>query len=317
MPSVVTITLNPSVDKTISVPAMMPDRKMHSSAPSFQPGGGGINVARGISRLGGEVVAIYPAGGHHGKILTDLLKEEQVSVLPIEMNTQTREGWVVDDISQNKQYRFVMPGSALTESNWNECLKEVESAEEVSFVVFSGSVPGSVHPEFFSNLRKISNQKRTRLVVDSSGEALIQAVRNGVYLIKPSINEMGILVKGLELKNKSLPDSGQEIIGLGLCEVIIVSMGHEGALLITKDLQLKVQAPQVKKMSTVGAGDSMVAGIIHSLLNKKRLEEAFKFGVACGSAATMNQGTSLFKPADAEELLRMIHKNSPEYSFHA
>ncbi|MFI5151839.1 MAG: 1-phosphofructokinase family hexose kinase [Chitinophagales bacterium] len=313
MPSVLTITMNPSVDKTISVPAMMPDRKMHSSAPSFQPGGGGINVARGISRLGGEVVAIYPVGGYHGKLLTDLLKEEKVTVMPIEMKTQTREGWVVDDISQNKQYRFVMPGAALTESIWNECLEEVESAEGVSFVVFSGSVPGPVRPDFFSDLLKISNRKGARLVVDSSGEALIQAVRNGVYLIKPSINEMGILVKGLELKNKSLPESGQEIIGLGLCEVIIVSMGHEGAMLITKDLELKIPAPQVKKMSTVGAGDSMVAGIIHSLLNKKGLEEAFKFGVACGSAATMNQGTSLFKPADVEELLRMIHKESPQY----
>ena len=304
MSAVVTVTFNPSIDKSIIVAGLIPEKKLHCSAPVLEPGGGGINVARGIERLGTPVSAIFFSGGYHGRLLTELLTKEKINCIPIETSNLTRENWVITEESGNRQYRFVMPGTMIHESEWKLCLVQLDSIDGIKFIVVSGSMPEGFPSDIFQNLRLIASRKKAKLIVDSSGDGLVKAVQSGVFMIKPSINEFNLLRQTLQLTNHSLAAAAEEVILKKYCEVVVVSMGEAGALLVTKDMQLQVKAPSVKKMSTVGAGDSMVAGIVHSLINNKTIEDAVRFGVACGTAATKNAGTALFRPEDAYQLYK-------------
>jgi len=313
MTSVITITFNPCIDKSIEVPALIPEKKLSCILPRMEPGGGGINVARAITRLGGNAIAIYPAGGYHGRLLTSLLKEENVSVRPVETGKETRENWIVAEKSTHRQFRFGMSGPSLTEIEWHECLGELKRAGEAEFVVVSGSLPEGFPEDLMERIDTLCREKKARLVVDSSGPGLLKALEHGVYLIKPSLNELGSLIVALNLNSNSPTDAARDIVDRGYAEVVVVSMGPGGAVVVSPDLVREITPPSVRNLSTVGAGDCMVAGIVLGLTRKLSLEEAVKFGVASGSAATMNPGTALCKPEDVDILYRFLQKQYQDF----
>jgi 6-phosphofructokinase 2 len=147
-----------------------------------------------------------------------------------------------------------------------------------------------------------------KLIVDTSGEPLKLVLERGVYLLKPNLTELCFLAGKDHLDSSEIEDAANDIVNTGKCEVLIVSMGPSGALLVTKNETRKFGAPVVKKISTVGAGDSMVAGTTWMLEKGEPLEKAVQFGIACGSAATINKGTRLFKKADAEKFYKWMIK---------
>jgi 6-phosphofructokinase 2 len=306
MSKIFTITFNPCIDKTTSIPALVPEKKLKCSLPKFEPGGGGINVARAIRKLGGEATAIYPAGGYTGKFFTQLLKQEGINTIEIETLYHTRENLIVLDESTNQQYRFGMPGQVQSEKEWQQCLNLVEEIEDAAFIVASGSLAPGVPVDIFGKIAEIAKRKNIKLVVDTSGEALKDVVAKGVYLLKPNLGELGSLVNEGEIELENVASTARKIIFNGGAEVIVVSMGPAGAKLITRDESYQILAPPVKRKSTVGAGDSMVAGIVFSLRKNKSLIEAVKYGVACGTAAIMNPGTELCKLEDVERLCASI-----------
>jgi 6-phosphofructokinase 2 len=291
---IITITFNPCIDKSTSVPVLKPDSKLSCAPPVFEPGGGGINVARAIKKLGGEAIAVYPSGGYSGKFLNILLAQENISELNIETKQHTRENMIVLDKATNQQYRFGMPGQYLSEDEWQQCLQTIEENHS-EFIIASGSLPPGVPADIFARIAKIAKKQKRKLIVDSSGEALRLALEEGVYLIKPNLGELSIL-------------SGKEkdLIGKGNCEIVVVSMGALGAMLISRESIYKVEAPIVKGETTVGAGDSMVAGIVLCMSQGKNLLEALQYGVACGTAATLNAGTALCDKADVDRLYELI-----------
>ncbi len=144
------------------------------------------------------------------------------------------------------------------------------------------------------------------MIIDTKGDALKKAVDAGVYLIKPNLGELSMLVGKKELNNSEIKDVARQIIRTGKCDIVVVSMGAQGAMLVTSDLVQHFNPPFVKRKSTVGAGDSMVAGIVYSLLGSDSLTEAIRYGVACGTAATLNPGTELCHKADVENLLQDV-----------
>ncbi|MEI6947630.1 1-phosphofructokinase family hexose kinase [Paraflavisolibacter sp. H34] len=306
MAEVLTLTFNPCIDKSTSIPLLVPEKKLRCTAPKFEPGGGGINVARAMNRLGGSARALYPAGGYSGKFLNKLLEEENIPTVVVETGSHTRENIIVLEAEKNHQFRFGMPGSPLSEAEWRQCLKEVEKAPDVSYVVASGSLPPGVPAAVLAELAAIVKKKGARLVVDTSGEALQQAVSGGVYLLKPNLGELSLLVGRQELKEEEVEDCARELIKKGNSEIVVVSMGAKGALLVTATESFRVVAPKVPMQSTVGAGDCMVAGLVLSLSQGASLKEALQMGVACGTAATMNPGTGLCQPEDVEYLLAVI-----------
>ncbi|MDP4285193.1 MAG: 1-phosphofructokinase family hexose kinase [Bacteroidota bacterium] len=306
MGSIVTVTINPTIDKTTSVSAMVPEKKLKCSPPLFEPGGGGINVARAIKKLGGDAKAVYLAGGYNGDLLKKLLTQEGINSLPVEIQKDSRENMIVLDMATNQQYRFGMPGPEITEKEWQHCLQTIEQIKHIDFLIASGSLSPGVPVNIFAQIADIARKKNAKLVVDTSGEALKLAVKEGVYLLKPNLGELASLAGKEELAPESVVETAKQIIGEGYCEVIIVSMGVAGAILITENIVQQLTAPPVKRKSTVGAGDSMVAGIVLSLSRGINLLESVKYGVACGTASTMNPGTELCRIEDVEKLYKVI-----------
>lgn len=306
MSQIVTITFNPCIDKSAAIPQLIPEKKLSCTEPRFEPGGGGINVARAIKKLGGEATAIYPSGGYTGKFFNDLLAKENIPAVIIGIENSLRENVIVVDESSNKQFRFGFPGARLLEQEWQQCIDAIGKINNVEFLVASGSLPEGVPDDIFARLATISRKKNLKLVVDTSKAALRHAANEGVFMLKPNVNELSSLLGKKQLRRTEVAQAATKIIEKGSCEVLLVSLGEEGAMLFTRDDQLQVSAPKVEKKSTVGAGDSMVAGFVLNLSQGKNFEEALRYGVACGTAATMRPGTELCNKKDADALYQII-----------
>lgn len=304
---IVTLTVNPAVDKSTHIDRLIPEQKLRCDAPRFDAGGGGINVSKAIKRLGGESTAIFTTGGPSGQVLRDLVSQEGIDCEVIQTEQWTRENFIVAETSTNAQYRFGMPGAALSEAE-TEAVLETLRQSKAEYVVASGSLPPQMDVNFYEKVAAISKEMGARLVLDTSGESLQAACDEGVFLLKPNIGELEALVGAKDLQIDDVDDAARMLIGDGKCEVVIVSMGPKGAILVTKDLCEHVPAPPVQKRSTVGAGDSMVAGMTWALTQGLTYSEMIRWGVACGSAATMNEGTQLFLRADVERLMDWLKR---------
>ncbi|RTQ50896.1 1-phosphofructokinase family hexose kinase [Hymenobacter gummosus] len=312
MKRIVTLTLNPTVDKSTTVDKIVPDQKLRCEMPKFEPGGGGINVSRALKRLGSASVAVFPAGGATGARLQELLAAEAVEQLPVPAAGWTRENFIVVDSSCSQQYRFGMPGTPLSGEEQQQVLATLRSMSPApDYLVISGSLPPGVEPDFLVDIVQLAHATGTKVVADTSGPALQRVIEAGVHLIKPNLGELSKLAGVEELDSAALAAAAQGLIGQGRCDIVVASLGPQGACVITQDMVDHIPAPAVKKRSTVGAGDSMVAGLVHALAQGQPVREAARLGVACGTAATMNPGTELFRKADVDKLYEWLIQTMP------
>jgi len=307
---IVTLTLNPALDKSIEVGQLIPEKKLSCPEMIIEPGGGGINISKAIAELGGQSIAVFPYGGINGKLFMEILSQRNIIVKPVKIKNDTRESIVITELSTNRQYKFIMPGPILSLQELQQIKQVIMNLEDVSYLVVSGSLPSNVPDNFLSEIADIVIDKNIKLIVDTSGEALKKVLMKGVYLIKPNLSELCFLSGKKYLQLNEVDHAVYEILKKAFCEAIVVSMGPAGATLTTKNIRRKFFAPVVKKLSTVGAGDSMIAGIVYMLQQNKSLEDAVQFGVACGTAATVNKGTRLFKKEDAFKFYNwMLHES--------
>ncbi|WP_262028110.1 1-phosphofructokinase family hexose kinase [Microvirga sp. Mcv34] len=302
MPQVVTLTMNPALDIATSADAVMPTDKIRCGPPRYDPGGGGINVARVIRRLGGDALAIFPAGGAAGTALDTLLDRERLLSCRVPIAGTTRESFTVDERRSGQQYRFVLPGPKLSEEEWRACLAHLARlADGTRFIVASGSLPPGVPADFFQQVADLAKSLETRLVLDTSGDALRQ-IRSGAYLLKPSLRELK------EWVGEDLPDeasqvaAAQSLIARGICEVMVVSLGGHGALLVSAEGAERLAPFRVPVRSAVGAGDCMVGAIVFGLMQGMDLRHAVRLGMAAGAATLMTPGTELCRREDVERL---------------
>lgn len=308
---IVTITMNPSIDKSTIAEKLIPEKKLRCTELMIEAGGGGINVSKAIKKLGGESLAVFPSGGHNGDLLKRIMEQEKISYKNIPVFAETRECFTITEHATNAQYRFVIPGAALTNEESEYCFNFISTLHpSPDVIVASGSLPSGVPDDFFARLAVIAKQLKAKFIVDTSGIPLQLAAKEGVYLLKPNLSELCGLVGKEYLQLIEVDEAAKQVIEKGHCEVVVVSMGPVGAMLVTKDLHEKIPAPTVKKLSTVGAGDSMVAGMAWMFEQGKSLSEMVRFGVACGTAATMNKGTQLFEKQDVFRLYEWIKMHS-------
>lgn len=312
MPTIVTVTANPTLDKSADVEHVMPEHKLRCSTLRYQPGGGGLNVARAIKKLGGSAMAFYLCGGANGQVLHNLLEQEEIGHQFISIEDTTREGLTVFETSTSQQYRFNLPGPTVQEAEWSQLLEAVFNfSPQPDYLVGSGSLPPGVPDDFYARLAHFCRNHHCRFVLDTSSRpAMHQALAEGVYLIKPNIREFRQLV-GRALEDEIEQESqARQIVETGQSEVVVVSLGGAGVLLVTKDECRRIRAPTVKIESKVGAGDSTVGGIVLSLAHGKSVTEAVRYGVAAGAAAVTTPGTELCRRQDTEELYQRITRQS-------
>lgn len=310
MASIYTLTLSPSLDSATMTPQIYPEGKLRCSAPVFEPGGGGINVARAITHLGGKATAIFPAGGATGEHLVALLADEQVAVDTVDAKDWTRQNLHVHVESSGEQYRFVMPGAILTDDEFRQLEEKVLTIESGSLLVISGSLPPGVKTEKLTALVQAALQRGIRCVVDSSGEALKAALEPGqLELVKPNQKELSALVNQELSQPDDVRTAAEELVRTGKAHRVVVSLGPQGALAVDKTGFVQVVPPPMKSQSTVGAGDSMVGAMVLKLAQGASILEMARYGVAAGSAATINQGTRLCSLADTQKIVDYLERS--------
>ncbi|ELY4521844.1 6-phosphofructokinase II [Cronobacter turicensis] len=294
MVRIYTLTLAPSLDSATMTPQIYPEGKLRCSSPVFEPGGGGINVARAIVHLGGAATALFPAGGATGEHLVSLLDDEHVAVETVSAHDWTRQNLHVHVESSGEQYRFVMPGATISDDEFRQLEEKVLAIESGAILVISGSLPPGVSIEKLQQLIKAARQQGIRLIVDSSGDALAAALEIGdIELVKPNQKELAALVKRDLTAPDDVRQAAQELVQSGKARRVVVSLGPQGALGVDGQDCVQVVPPPMKSQSTVGAGDSMVGAMTLRLAQDAPLLDMVRYGVAAGSAATINQGTRL------------------------
>ena len=300
---IITLTMNPAVDISAEAEQVSPTRKVRCTSVRRDPGGGGINVARVIRTLGGQAIALYAAGGTSGKLIEELVKREKVDQDPIPIQGFTRESFTVLDRSSGNQFRFVFSGPELSDNEWQECLDHLFALDHTpEYIVASGSLPRGVPSDFYARVARFAKKEGARLVLDTSGEALRTALEEGVYLVKPNLRELQDLT-GCRADNVAEQQAlTRDLVANNNAEVVALTLGGEGALLTWRGGCEYVAPPKVEPQSAVGAGDSFVGGFTLAIARDRSLMDAFRFGIAAGTAALLTPGTELCHRADVERL---------------
>jgi 6-phosphofructokinase 2 len=306
---VICLTLNPSVDVSTHTAQVVPADKLRCGPAQREPGGGGLNVARVIHRLGGACRALYPCGGASGAWIDAHLRGLGLPAHSWPIAGETRESFTVQAQDTGDEYRFVLPGPRLSPPEWHACLDAIDAVEPASgpaFVVASGSLPPGVPLDFYARVVERVRLRQGRVVLDSSGAALREGLRAGVFMVKPNLLELS------ELMGRSLDTPAQwlsaarRLIDNGQAEVVALSLGARGALLVTVDQAWNAPALPITVSSSVGAGDSFVGAMVWALHHGQPLHEAFGWAMAGGSAALITPGTGLCRVDDVHRLRPLV-----------
>lgn len=288
-----TLTLNPSIDVSSDTETVEPERKVRTMHERIDPGGGGINVARVLHRLGTSVEAIYLAGGATGGSLDELLKRAGLARRLVPIADDTRTSLTIHEHSTGKEYRFVPEGPTITPAELDACLDAIATAS-CDYFVASGSLPPAVRDDFYATVGAKIRESGGRFILDTSGAELRAALdAGGIYLLKSSYEEL------------DAPEAA-DIVGSGKAEQVALTCGAEGAQLITVDGTLALPSVRLETVSTVGAGDSFLAGMTHGLATGLPPAEAFRIALAAGAAATLSPGTDLAYPDNVWRLLEQV-----------
>jgi 6-phosphofructokinase 2 len=307
MASILTLTLNPAIDVSTSVERLEPVHKLRCGPVRRDPGGGGINVARVVRRLGSDVIAVYPEGGLIGALLRKLTDAEGVQSRTVATAEETREDFTVLDHASGEQFRFVLPGPHVSEPEWRSCLHQVSSLEApVSFIVASGSLPPGVPPDVFSVLADLAQERGAKLVVDGTKPVLQAALKRGVHLIKPSLREMRDLMDEPLASKSEWVDACRRLVAAGGAEFVALTLGEGGALLVGREEAWFAPGLPVKLVSAVGAGDSFLGAFVWALNGGHTHHEALRHAIAAGSAALLRPATDLCRKEDVERLLPSV-----------
>jgi len=304
---ITTLTLNPALDKSAQVDQFVPEQKLKCHSIQYQAGGGGVNISRVLHTLQVKNKCIFTSGGDKGLYLKNLLVKENIDLKTIAVNSWTRENLSIVDTKTELQYRFGMPGNDLNTSDIE--LIKTELTNEVkdnSILVLSGSLSEKTPSNLYATLLKMLAGKNVKVVIDTSGQALIETLKENVYLVKPNQRELAQLAGKEFLSKNEQEDFAMELINSKKAKLVVVSMGARGAFLASSEGIFYKSAPSVKVKSTVGAGDSMVAGMVYAIQQGLSSEEILKWGVVCGVATTMTEGTNLASQENINKVLELI-----------
>jgi 6-phosphofructokinase 2 len=303
---IVTLTLNPCIDGASEADAVRPIHKIRTSNERYYPGGGGVNVARVVTELGGSALPVYLGGGATGALLDELLVAAGFAPRRVPIQGHTRISHAVFDRASGLEYRFVPEGPVVSVVEWEAARAAIE-ALEFDWLVVSGSLPRGLDPGCMGDLVRMAEARGARFVLDTSGAALAAALDAGpVHLVKPSLGEFRTLTGEDVATPQEIGAAAERLRQARGPTLVAVSMAHEGALLAGPGGVTHLRPPQVPVASATGAGDAFLGGMVAALAQGRTAEDAFAFGVAAGTAAVLTPGTDLCRRADVERLYAEI-----------
>jgi 1-phosphofructokinase len=295
-----TCTITPSIDYTTYLSDFHTGTLNRSNEVFYYPGGKGINVSRVLKRLDVDSVALGFAGGFTGNYIEQFLLKEGIDTDFIQTDDITR---INVKIKAQEETELNGPGPVINAQQQSALMNKIKTLKTGDWFVLAGSLPDSIPLSFFMEIASICNEQDVHFVLDTSGPALKDLVHTEPFLIKPNEHELGELFDTIIVNKQQASHYAKRLVNQGV-QHVIVSMGEEGALLVTKDLLISAKAPKGKVVNTVGSGDSLISGFIASYTKDKDAEKAFRYGVASGSATAFR--SDLCEKSDVEELLEQV-----------
>lgn len=298
-----TVTFNPALDLTYRVPNLKFDDKLRSTEVVRSPGGGGVNVSRVAARLDEPTVAMGLVGGRAGDEFEELVQRENVRTWFIRQRRSTRINVVIQD-DGGQQLRISGPGPEASSEEVAHLRSSIFELRAPDFLVLSGSLQAGMSTDFFLEIIAEAKRQNIKLVADIDKE-LREAVEAGVFLVKPNEHELERLTGQPVTDAESALEAARGVLELG-AEMVLASMGAQGAVLVSKDGAWRTRPPEIEADSAVGAGDSLLAGVLVALSQGKALPEALQLGVACGTATASVPGTEVATRELVDALLPRI-----------
>ncbi|SFA44517.1 fructose-1-phosphate kinase [Anoxybacillus pushchinoensis] len=280
-----TCTLNPSVDYIVEAQQIELGKLNRATKTSYFPGGKGINVSRVLKRLHIHNIALGFIGGFTGQFIADELKREHILTDFITVPGQTR---LNIKLKGERETEINGEGPVISDKHKEALIAKIKQLKKGDILVLGGSLPPSVDDAFYIRMMEEAKKQRVAVVVDTSGNALKQAIAYEPFLLKPNQVELGELFEIDIHSRHQIIECGKKLIDNGV-QHVIVSLAGDGAILFHKDVILVAQAPKGTVRNSVGAGDSMVAGFLAAYVNEATLEEAFRYSVAAGSATAFSE----------------------------
>lgn len=302
--------MNPAIDLEAEVATVSPDVKLRCADPIIDAGGGGVNVARALHCIGGKASALFPEGPILGSFYRSLVEAEGVDCKTFEISQPMRRiNTHFRETDKQRQYRFCLPGPKLEKRDWQRALDLLEKVlNEGDILVTSGSLPPGVPVNFYTLTAEVVKEASAYFVLDAPGEVLQRLNGTQVFWITPNRHEFEDLL-GREVADNEIEKELSSFVEDSVFENILLTMGAKGALYAGEEGVEYIPSPQVDKVSSVGAGDSAVAGLALGLAQGDSYRASSRNAVAAGAAAVMTPGTELLTSEDFEALLDRVNKN--------
>lgn len=300
-----TITLNPTLDITYTLDCFEFGESVKAKDVQKSPGGKGINVSRALRSMGVESVAMGLIGGYSGEEVIHLLQQEGLILQIVRIKNETRTNVIVIGEQDGKEL-VIRAAGPVVEQTETECITNIffRVANRPEVLVLSGSLPKGVRKDIYYSIIKEGRSRGTKVVLDAGGEPFKLGIEAGPYLIKPNLEELEELAGRELISDGAVIEYCRELLRKEI-SIIAVSLHGQGALLVTSNEVYKGNVPKIEG-DTVGAGDSMVAGLVIGITESKNLEESFRMGLACGVSAVANQGPGLCEPEYYDRMLPRV-----------
>ncbi|RKD32079.1 1-phosphofructokinase [Thermohalobacter berrensis] len=306
---VITVTLNPALDKTIQINNFTIDSVNRVNSVRLDAGGKGINVSKVIKELGGYSIAVGLIGGKNGQFIKKYLDNLGIENDFIELDSETRTNIKIIDPVNQTNTDINESGPVISEDSL-KLIKDtiMKYATEDNVIVFSGSVPKGVGKNIYKDLILDSKKRGAKTILDTEGELFLEGIKSGPYLVKPNIHELEKAFKITLRDKKDIVNISKEIIRYGV-NYVVVSLGSKGSIFVSKDIAGYIDGIKVNVKSTVGAGDSMVAALALALDRNDPFEEGMKLAAATSTASVMTEGSQTGRIEDVKKILNKIRIN--------
>lgn len=301
-----TVTLNPTLDRTILVEDVAYNESTKVLCEERYAGGKGINVSRAIKALGGESIALGFLGGYTGLEIEGRLLNEGITTAFVFISEETRTNIIIHSKQNKKEMRFNFAGPRIKPYELASLVEKCRHLHpKPTYAVVSGSIPEGVEPIIYTKLVEIFESQGAKVILDTSGEPLKKGLLATPFMVKPNRAELGEFI-GQPIKSIRCAIEGSKEL-LKYVEVAVVSLGSDGLICATREGIYHANAPKVKTINTVGAGDCAVAGMVLALQKGLPVDEILRWGSAAGTASTITSGSATLTRTDFERVLRKVN----------
>lgn len=303
---VITVTLNPSIDKTVQLNKLVPYGLNRVKGMRIDPGGKGINVGRVLKSFGVDVTVTGFLAGRQGEVLLEHLSACGIEADFMQIAGETRTNLKIVDESVGKITEINEQGFYVSQDDMESFLLKLDTLSlGTEIVILSGSLPPGIPVDFYATCTRIAKNNGAKVLIDGEGAVLFEGLKAAPYAVKPNLQELGTLFHTEFNSIRQVAEAARKLIDGGVA-IVIVSMGPEGAVYVTKDEIIKADSWNIPVKSTVGAGDAMVGAMAYSILKGDSLDELARISITAGTITVSKEGTQFCNFEEVQALKQKV-----------